>query len=148
MAGGACCCCIDYLRCCLLPFGRLEGVGVRPWLLAWQAAWLLASATFLLLVYRHEVRGVAVGGGVIETPPPTATPPPPPTITPTAGLLVVLVATSTPRPTSTPNLTPPPTPMVLPTPTPLPSCGPWLEAGRVCTMPEPAPTNDFLPEQP
>ncbi len=64
------------------------------------------------------------------------------------GLPLVLVATATPRPTSTPNLTPPPTPFVRPTATPYPACGPCVEAGRVCTMPEPAPTSDALPEQP
>ncbi len=83
--------------------------------------------------------------------PPPLQPAPLPTAasepTPTPGLLVVLVATNTPTPLPTPNLTPPPTPFVRPTPTPL-YCGPHVKPGRLCTMPEPAPTNDTLPEQP
>ncbi len=74
------------------------------------------------------------------TPLPTATPAP----TSTPGLPVVLIATMTPSPTATsdPN---PPTPFVRPTATPYPACGPHLEAGRVCMMPEPAPTTQAVP---
>lgn len=60
------------------------------------------------------------------------------------GLPLVLVATATPRPTATydPN---PPTPYLRPTATPYPVCHPSLGAGRVCRMPEPAPTSQAVP---
>ncbi len=88
-----------------------------------------------------------VGGPTLPLPTPLPTATSAPTPTSTSGLPVVLVATMTPSPTATydPN---PPTPFIRPTATPYPVCGPHLDAGRVCRMPEPAPTNDVLPEQP
>ncbi|MDP9472114.1 MAG: hypothetical protein M3Q71_15840, partial [Chloroflexota bacterium] len=82
---------------------------------------------------------------VAMTPPlPTATPHPTPTITPTEGLPVVLIATMTPSPTATYDPDPP-TPFIRPTATPYPVCGPHLDAGRVCRMPDPAPTSQAVP---